>query len=463
MPRPPKDQELRVRGLPLAARFTLATSLALALVMGGAGFLLVSTSTTITERAREKALTGALALSAAEMREGNIEQVGQTAMATSHPKVFRFDVVYGLERDLRSPALLYEVKNTPPEPSTRLMVPADSVATASGLVGLIAGTTLAVILAGAVVAFVAATRVSRPLEGIVDDIRQIARGQLHHRSRVKGGAEIELLSRAINRMAEGLGEAREAEVELGVRERELEVADEVRDSLRPEAPPAREGYDFAAMHVGSPQPGGDFHDFIELTDGRLGLLVCSVSGQGIPGALIGATARAYLRSELAHAAEVRDALRRVNAALSRDVRRGMYVTAMYLLLDPRDGRAQVACAGHKIPLLRFSAGDGKMRTVQPEGIALGFDKGPVFDSRLQIEEFKLEVGDRLLLSNTGPAAVADPDGQELGERGFYRLVLKYSKLPSRDLLARLERDLRDFAGETPLPNDLSVVTVARTS
>jgi sigma-B regulation protein RsbU (phosphoserine phosphatase) len=322
---------------------------------------------------------------------------------------------------------------------------------------------MAVILAGALVAFFAASRVSRPLEGIVNDIRQIARGQLQHRSRVHGSAEIELLSRAINKMAEGLEEAQEAEIELGVREREMEVADEVRDALRPDAPPEREGYDIAVMDVGSPQPGGDFHDFIELLDGRIGLLVCSVSGQGVPGALIGATARAYLRSELSHGGDVADAFRKVNSALSRDVRRGMYVTAMYVLLDPAVGKAQVACAGHKIPLLRFCCGDGKMRTVQPEGIALGFDKGPVFDSRLMIDELALEAGDRLILSNTGPVSIADPDEQELGERGFYRMVLKYSKLSSEEMLAQLEEELLDFADDMPLPADISIVTVARSA
>ena len=449
-----------MRGLPLAARFTLATSVALALVMCGAAFLLVSTSTTIEQNAKEQVLADSVALTAREGSQGNVEQVGQTARGTLNPRVTRFDVVYGIQDGKREPASLYQADSGSGAP-TRLMVPADQGATGRGLVGLITGITMAVILAGALVAFWAATRVSRPIEAIVNDIRQIARGQLHHRSRVHGGAEIELLSRAINRMAEGLEEAQDAEVELGVREREMEVADEVRDALRPDAPPAREGYDVAAAHVGSPQPGGDFHDFIELGDERVGLLVCGVSGQGVPGALIGATARAYLRSELTHADDLRDALRKVNAALSRDVRRGMYVTAMYVLLDPRDGTAQVACAGHKIPLLRFSSADGKLRTVQPEGIALGFDKGPVFDSRLQVERLSLEPGDRLVLANTGPAAVADPDGRELGEKGFYRLVLKYAKLGSEPMLARIERDLLAFADDTPLPNDISILTVAR--
>lgn len=463
MSRPQRDQELRVRGLPLAARFTLTTSVALALVMGAAGFLLVSTSTTITQRAQEQALADSIALTARELRPANFEQVGQTARETLNPRVRRFDIVYGIEAGKRTPAILFEAKTTETDSPSRLMVSADRGATGSGLVGLIAGITMAVIVAGALVAFFAATRVSRPLEGIVNDIRQIARGQLHHRSRVRGAAEVELLGRAINRMAEGLEEAQEAQIELGVREREMEVADEVRDALRPDAPPEREGYDVAVLHVGSPQPGGDFHDFIELADGRVGMLVCSVSGQGVPGALIGATARAYLRSELAHGTDVAAALRKVNAALSRDVRRGMYVTAMYVLLDPRDGSAQIACAGHKLPLLRFCCGDGKMRTLQPEGIALGFDKGPVFNSRLQVERLTLEVGDRLVLANTGPVAVTDPDENELGEAAFYRMVLKHSKLSSHEMLASLEQDLLDYADETPLPSDISIVTVSRTA
>jgi len=141
----------------------------------------------------------------------------------------------------------------------------------------------------------------------------------------------------------------------------------------------------------------------------------------------------------------------------------MYVTALYVLVDPAEGRATVACAGHKMPLVRYSAAEKSIRLVQPEGIALGFDKGPVFDRTLQIVQVALEPGDRLLLANTGPVRVVDSGGAEIGEKAFYKLVLKNSGVGTGALLAKLESDLRNHAGETAFPGDISIVSIARRS
>jgi len=462
MGRTGSDSDLRVGGLPLRLKFTLSMSLALAAVMGVAGLLLVNSSRSLAESSLESRVISAVELTARECRPENFEQVGDQARPFGNVK--KYDVVYGLERGERHPAEYYEYKErNQTRGLARLMFPPDTGETGRGMMGLIIGVTLAVIIAGALVALVVSSQVSKPINAIVDDIRQIARGDLRHRSRVRAGGEVALVARAVNRMAESLEDAQEAQIELSVREREMAVADEVREALHPDEVPVIAGYDLGAMHIGSPQPGGDFHDFVELADGRVGLLVCGVSGKGVPGALVGATARSYLRSELARSQDPAEALRVVNRYLARDVRRGMYVTAMYVLLDPRGNKAEVVCAGHKVPLLRFGAADRKLRLVQPEGIALGFDKGPVFDRALSAQTVALEPGDRLLVSNTGPLQLQDPRAEELGEKAFYKLVLGWAARDTSTLLKKLEAAFEQYAEDAPYPNDISIVSVARRS
>jgi sigma-B regulation protein RsbU (phosphoserine phosphatase) len=189
--------------------------------------------------------------------------------------------------------------------------------------------------------------------------------------------------------------------------------------------------------------------------------VCDVSGRGVPAALIGSTARAYLRSELERSGDVAEAFRRVNHWLARDVRRGMFVSALYALIDPAEGRATVACAGHKIPLLRLCAADGQLRVVQPEGIALGFDKGPVFARRLQVVEVPIDPGDRLVLTNSAPVRIQGAEGQELGEKAFYARVKRHGAPDTTQFLRALRRDLEQVAGEAGFQEDVSIVTVSR--
>ena len=155
------DQELRVGGLPLAAKFTIAMSVALAVVMAIAGFLLVSASGAIMQGAFERKLAETLKLTVRELRSGNYEQ--ESAQVTAYGDVWRFDVVYGTEDGRRIPANVYEYRD-PQQPKDRwrmMLVPRIADETGRGLLGLIVGITLAVILVGALVAFVVANQVSK--------------------------------------------------------------------------------------------------------------------------------------------------------------------------------------------------------------------------------------------------------------------------------------------------------------
>ena len=482
MARGHKASDISLSGHTLASSFALKMSIALAVVMLAAGAFLYSRVLKAAQDVQEQTFVEATRMQGPllqQLRDDYDDMVkekvygtkpdpskkrienpvpipGETPEMFASGEVKRVDVMFGDERKTRGHMYLYKDIMPP------LLVPAAAKDKAGeGLLFLIVGVTLFVICVGAFVAYAVGNAVSRPLELIVDDIAQISRGDLRHRTRVRAGGEVMLLAKSIDRMAGNLEEAQSAQLELSVREREISLAGEVREALLPQTTPSIPGYDLGALHIDSATPGGDFHEYLELEGGKIGLLVCEVSGRGIPGAMIGAIARSYLRVELARSSDVGVALARVNAELARDVRRGMYVTAMYVVVDPKEGVATVACAGHKLPLIRYAAADKKIRLVQPEGIALGFDKGPVFTRTLQVQKIPIEPGDRILIANTGPVGVKNEAGEEIGEKAFYRHVLQHAALPTEAMLARLKGELDAFAEGVPFPNDISIVTVLR--
>ena len=370
---------------------------------------------------------------------------------------------------LRRPVLLGEGSSNPGgeavlvqyDGATNLLAPADPYGgQADSLFGLIVLASALVLSVGAGVSVLVSTQVSKPIEVLVDDVRSIARGNLRHKTRVLGGGEVMHLARQIDRMADSLSEAQENKVELSVREREREVAGEVREALLPREWPGVPGYDLSALHVDSEEPGGDFHDYVEV-DGKLILLVCEVSGRGVPGALVGATARAYLKSELERGEDLTTSLQRINRVIARDVRRGMYVTALVVVVDPKQHTATVACAGHKLPLVRWDGAEGQVRLVQPGGIALGFDKGPIFDRGLELAKVPLAPGDRLVIGTTGPVQVQNPDGEELGEKRLYRLIARNALDAPKVMLDGIHTAVEAFADGEPFPADLTLVILAR--
>jgi len=478
-----KASEHRFSGTGLGARFSLTMSVALALVMLAAGAFLYERMVMAAQDEQERSFVEAVKLHGEASRESIFQPLKDSKVAHFEAdSVERIDVVLvkenqqgwlyrsaATERHSEKDPKRYE--NNPDfddgyadgfKDGHQLFVPdAMRERAGEGLLPLILGVTLAVILVGAFVAWFIGGTVSHPLALIVEDIAQIARGNLRHRTRVRAGGEIQLLARSIDRMAVELESAQGVALEQSQRERELSLAGDVREALLPQSTPQLPGYRIAALHVGSPAPGGDFHDFIEYADGRIGLLVCDVSGRGVPGAMIGAVARSYLRAELSHTDDVAQAFSRVNRELSRDLRRGMFVSALFVLVDPREGIATVACAGHKLALVRYTAEDKRIRVVHPEGIALGFDKGPVFDRTLKLLKVPIEKGDRFVLSTTGAVQVLNGSGEELGEKGFYRLILQCSSRPTPAMLDSLKQALEAHAAGTPFPNDISTVAISR--
>ena len=454
------EHELRVKGMGLRKRFVLSMTAALSLVMVVAALLLYLGSTRVNEGAQQDLLAGAAKLTQRGPR------VAARGEPLRHPSGVEIqEVTYGAEGDR---ATVYTAKSSVvTQDDFELIVPPADDRGGKAQIAIIGLVSFAVVAVGALVALWVSGKVTKPVESIIDDVRQISHGELSRRVRASGGGEIELLARSIERMTRDLQDAQDARVELSMRERELSLAGDVREALVPVTTPLIEGYDVAAVHLSSARIGGDFHDYVEMVDGRVGLLVCDVSGHGMPAALIGAIARSYLRSELEHLGEesgaesMAAALARVNRWLVSDVRRGVYVTAMYALIDPAVGQAIVASAGHKVPLLRISAEDGRLRTVHPEGIALGLDKGPVFERKLQTAIVPIEPGDRLFLCNSGPVKVADAEGRELGEKPFYSRVLKHSRADSHAFLKALRNDLVAFAGDEGVPHDISLVTISR--
>jgi serine phosphatase RsbU (regulator of sigma subunit) len=474
-------------GLSIAGRFSLFMTLALLVVMTAAGFFLLDKSRDALKKATGYLISEGAAMTAAErdatrdlqlaiLREVRESEVAPdleialvriqanhqatftpNGLGTSTGHVRRFPVLFKEgSRYAGWEGVLVETGS-----GVNLLFPADPYGgQGDSLFGLILMASAMVIAVGAGVAFGISSQVTKPIELLVDDVRSIARGNLLHKTRVRSGGEVQHLARQIDRMAQSLDEAQGAEVELGVREREREVAQEVRGALLPSAWPDVAGYGFGDLHVDSAEPGGDFHDFVSV-DGKLVLFVCEVSGRGVPGALVGATARAYLKNELERGGDLTEALRKINRVIARDVRRGMYVTALVVVLDPAEHSATVACAGHKLPLVRWEAESSQVRLVQPGGIALGFDKGPVFDRSLELAKVALAPGDRLVLATTGPVQVANPDGEELGEKRFYRLIARNSEEQPKVMLDGILTAVEAYADGEEFPADLSLVILAR--
>ncbi len=148
-------------------------------------------------------------------------------------------------------------------------------------------------------------------------------------------------------------------------EQELKVARLIQQTLLPKALPDLPGYDVAAYYQPAREVGGDFYDFFDLEDGRLGLVVGDVTDKGVPAALVMATTRTMLRAAAQRLLSPGEVLERVNEVLVADIPANMFVTCLYAILEPDNGRLVYANAGHDLPYRRRAGRSRARRSSGP--------------------------------------------------------------------------------------------------
>jgi len=237
-------------------------------------------------------------------------------------------------------------------------------------------------------------------------------------------------------------------------EQELRVARLIQQTLLPKTLPELPGYDVAVYYQPAREVGGDFYDFLELEDGRLGLVVGDVSGKGVPAAIVMAITRTMLHASYRLGSPAPgEILEQVNNILYPDIPRDMFVTCLATLLDSRTGRLQYANAGHDLPYLRHAEGVSELR-------ATGMPLGLMPDMRYEQKEIMLKPGESVLLYSDGLVEAHDPRREMFG---FPRLQGFVGAHPGGAtlidfLLAELER----FTGEDwEQEDDIVLLTLQR--
>jgi serine phosphatase RsbU (regulator of sigma subunit) len=313
---------------------------------------------------------------------------------------------------------------------------------------------------GVVVAFFLGNKITKPIKALTEDMAIVAGGNLNHHTVPKSTDEVGLLARTFDKMTRNLQEGQAKEMELAAQRHQLAVAQEVQSNLLPSEIPEVPGYEIVAFHRSSKEVDGNYYDVIQYPDGKVGVLVAAASGKGVPAAMVMTMARSFFRALVEGATSPAKMLIEANRLLSPDLRAGMYVEVLMVLLDPETHKAKLVSAG-PTSLFRYNAAAKKLQGIQADGIALGFDKGPVFDKSLNEVEFDIAAGDRLVLNTPGLFSLKNPDGVELGTVGFAKAINKHATKESDSFVNLVVNIVDNFAGKEVDETDITFLTVRR--
>ncbi len=316
------------------------------------------------------------------------------------------------------------------------------------------------VLLGLGIAIWLSTLFTEPIKQLMRDIQAVSAGDLDHQTVPISRDEVGLLASSFNRMTGALREAHAQEVEAKSLEHDLAIASEIQSNLVPKRMLRIPGYDISAYYRPSKEVGGDYYDFIAIDDDNEAIVVAAVSGKGVSGSLVMSMARAFIRMEAERSRNTSpsDTLIRANRMLAQDIKKGMFVTAMYSILNKRTNEVRVASAGHN-PLVVWRAATKEVQLVNPGGIALGFDKGPVFERTIKEERIALNHGDRLVLYTDGVVEAMDAAHREFGDPRFHKLIQELATRDSNQMLNLVIKTLDEYRGAAPQSDDITVVTL----
>ncbi|GAK54748.1 stage II sporulation E family protein [Candidatus Moduliflexus flocculans] len=330
-------------------------------------------------------------------------------------------------------------------------------------------TIIAVIL-GSLGAYGLASLIVKPIKVLVHDAEILGGGDLTHKITVMTGDEVGMLATTLDDTRVKL---KEAQAQLVVNERlarELEIAREIQMGLLPKETPTLGPIELGTLYRAASQVGGDLYDFFWVSEDELGIVVADVSGKGVPGSLVMTMAKAVIRAKAmksdapthklpaALGGGPASVIRKTNQMIAQDIKKGMFITANYGILNVKTLRFIFVSAGHNDTLV-YNSQTQELRSYNPKGIALGLDKGLVFDSMLQEQEISLSSGDLIIQFTDGITEAMNEEREEFGDDRLKEMIRKYAHLKVNDFLIELDKEIRNFTRGFTQSDDITAVVI----
>ena len=246
--------------------------------------------------------------------------------------------------------------------------------------------------------------------------------------------------------------------EMVVRERletEVQLARQIQQTFIPESLPQFDDWELAARWKTARQVGGDFYDVFDLPNRRLGLFIADVADKGVPAALFMALTRTLVRAAVTELESPAEAMKRVNDLLIPDTKQGMFVTAVYAVLDMENNELTYVNAGHNPPL--WIKCDGGVQRLTRTGVALGAAEDVTYRQSV----IPLEKDDSILLYTDGLTESFDNAGDFFGEERLMDAIQANLCSSAADLLDVVEKSLLNFVQDMPPADDLTMLVLRR--
>lgn len=235
---------------------------------------------------------------------------------------------------------------------------------------------------------------------------------------------------------------------------EMMVAQEMQRKLLPQALPVIEGIELTAVSSPAFEVGGDYYDFVQLDDRRLGIVVGDVSGKGVSAAFYMAEVKGIFQSLSKICTSPKEFLIKANDALRESLDRKSFVSLVYSILDTETGELILSRAGH-CPVLYLS--EERVEYVRPVGLGLGLSDAAILEEVTQEERIRLKRNDVCVFYTDGITEARNGAGEEFGYDRLLQAVREARQEPAAEIKGQVLSAIYDFLGNDVVEDDITLV------
>ena len=256
---------------------------------------------------------------------------------------------------------------------------------------------------------------------------------------------------------------------------EMEEARKIQENLIPETLPDIPGYEVAGHYEPRGPVGGDYYDCIELPAGGWGLAIADVSGKGMQAALLMATLRAGLLSELTSSRgreenesidmknELIDMAMTLNSLLYVSGTEEKYATFFYSHLNPETDMLTTLNGGHNPPLIVKNDGNIVWLGQDVGGLPLGMfpnDMVPLI-AKYEAEQIKLESGDLIIFYTDGVTETVNIEDEFYDEERLEEVAKTCTDSDAPHICNLIYQTVMDFQGDADQFDDLTLLVLRK--
>jgi len=240
---------------------------------------------------------------------------------------------------------------------------------------------------------------------------------------------------------------------------QLLIAREIQQELLPIGAPTMDHFDISAWTIPCDETGGDYFDFIEYSEDRVGLVVGDVVGHGIGAALLMATARAFLRALAMNSDDVGAVLTKLNSLLAADMSDEQFMTMLLGILEPTTNTFHYAAVGHDPPLV-YRSDEDAFEDIDVGQFPLGIIPEAEFEAAPPLH---LRPGDVMAICTDGVWEGRNEADEDFGKPRLKTVVQEHHAETAEQIAGHIRQAVVAFRGDAPQTDDLTVAVVKRST